>query len=566
MTYKEGYDVINNKYDALKAEIEAKELTDSYTAEMKTEELEDNETARQNELDKYDADYKKKTDNVLNLNLGIDYSYIETVIENVDFPAPEPIEADLTKMEKIMEALPATVNNTKFIYLTLDNKYLALKELETKEYSKYTQDYNMITPKYTSLANGINNKYDALKDEIEAKELTDSYTAEMKAEELEDNETARQNELTENEQAKVTEITNLNENYIEIAGKIAFELSQLKKDKETGFIGDVHIHGKLHVDTNVNIEGDLNNIPISDYLTKDDKTELTQLINNIADFKQYDDTELRELINNKADEEHTHNIADITDYQPFDDTEVRTLINTRLPIVNYSTLDEIMTNWRSIPYPSIVFAGDGPESYTSTIVIKQNGGRCLCISTKKTIGDYIWVKFQGTDGRDMWTNSSPWRKIPVLDTTDNIICNNVKSDNEERLKSVENDITILNPYKSMVNNMKLRQDEQMALYGKYTYNTGTGQITEANITTNLMVSGNVSANNIKADNEDRIKALESKLNNMLDMIHPIGSIYRSKSSIPPDTLFGGTWEDITEVNDGNVGTSISNDYTWYRTA
>ena len=187
--------------------------------------------------------------------------------------------------------------------------------------------------------------------------------------------------------------------------------------------------------------------------------------------------------------------TNITPTNSMDIAELRTLMDTRMPFIKYDTLEEIMTNWRSIPYPSIVFADDGPESYTSTIVIKQNGARCLCISTKKTIGDYIWLKFQGTDGRDMWSNSSPWRKIPVLDTTDNIICNNVKS-----------------------------------------------------------------------DNEDRIKALESKLNNMLDMIHPIGSIYRSKSSIPPDTLFGGTWEDITEVNDGNIGTSISNDYTWYRAA
>ena len=241
-------------------------------------------------------------------------------------------------------------------------------------------------------------------------------------------------------------------------------------------------------------------------------------------------------------------------------------LDNKMSIINYDTMDDIMTNWKSIPYPSILFASDGPEQYTSTIVIKQNDSRSLCLSMNKNEHDYIWLRFQGKGSDNDWTNASPWRKIPLLDTTDNIIANNIKADNEERLKSVENDITILNPYKSMVNNMKLRQDEQMALYGTNTYNTGTGQITEANITTNLMVSGNVSANNIKADNEDRIKALESKLNNMLDMIHPIGSIYRSKSSIPPDTLFGGTWEDITEVNDGNVGTSISNDYTWYRTA
>ena len=344
--------------------------------------------------------------------------------------------------------------------------------------------------------------------------------------------------------------------------------------------------------------------------------------------------------------------TNITPTNSMDIAELRTLMDTRMPFIKYDTLEEIMTNWRSIPYPSIVFAGDGPESYTSTIVIKQNGGRCLCISTKKTIGDYIWVKFQGTDGRDMWSNSSPWRKIPVLDTTDNIICNNVKPDNEDRLKAAENDISILNTYKSIINNTKIRQDEQMALYGTYTYSTGTGQITEANITTNLLVNGNITANNIKAmesnldnkmpiinydtmdeimtnwrsipypsivfakdgpesytstivikqnggrclcistkktignyiwlkfqgtdgkdtwnnsspwrkipvldttdniicnnvksDNEDRIKALESKLNNMVDVFYPVGSIYTSMNNTSPATLFGGTWTQITD--------------------
>ena len=56
MTYKDGYDKIINKYAELKEEIEAKEITETYTAEMKAEELAENEEAKKKELEQYDAD------------------------------------------------------------------------------------------------------------------------------------------------------------------------------------------------------------------------------------------------------------------------------------------------------------------------------------------------------------------------------------------------------------------------------------------------------------------------------------------------------------------------------
>ena len=48
---------------------------------------------------------------------------------------------------------------------------------------------------------------------------------------------------------------------------IGIALTALKTDNETGFSGDVHVNGKLHVDEDVNLEGKLNNIAISDILT-----------------------------------------------------------------------------------------------------------------------------------------------------------------------------------------------------------------------------------------------------------------------------------------------------------
>ena len=47
---------------------------------------------------------------------------------------------------------------------------------------------------------------------------------------------------------------------------------------------------------------------------------------------------------------------------------------------------------------------------------------------------------------------------------------------------------------------------------------------------------------------------------LLDMFYPIGSIYTSMSSTSPATLFGGTWEQKTDIfNNESV-------YAWYRTA
>ena len=353
MTYKEGYEAIINKYDVLKAEIENKEITETYTEEMKEQELKDNEEARKKELQQYDIDYKNAMDSIQNMKPGIDYEMLETKIENIDFVAPAPLVGDTLNTERAMEALPSTINNTKYIYLTFDNKYLAIKQLEEEEYVKYSQEFDAIGPKYDTLAANINNKYDTLKAEIENKEITETYTDEMKTQELKDNEEARNNELTDNEGLRETETTTLNNNYIESATKIGIALTELKNDKETGFIGDVHIHGKLHVDTNINIEGELNNVPISDYLTKDDKTELTQIVNSKADVTHthnindiegynsaglYDDTELRELIDNKADFEHIHTIKEIVDYDPYDDTEIRGLINNndkRITLLEY---------------------------------------------------------------------------------------------------------------------------------------------------------------------------------------------------------------------------------------
>ena len=44
-----------------------------------------------------------------------------------------------------------------------------------------------------------------------------------------------------------------------------------------------------------------------------------------------------------------------------------------------------------------------------------------------------------------------------------------------------------------------------------------------------------------------IKAVPAKLIGLLDLIYPVGSIYMSMNSTSPETLFGGTWQQITNA-------------------
>ena len=551
MTYKDGYDKIINKYAELKEEIEAKEITETYTAEMKAEELAENEEAKKKELEQYDADYVKAMEDIKNTQ-PVDYIYIETKIENIDFVAPEPIDLETANLEKVMTALPETIYNTKYIYLTLDNKYEAIKKLEDEEYAKYEESFNNVVSVYKTQANEINNKYDDLKAQIEAKQITETYTAEMKAEELAENEEARDNELKINEDSKAEEIHLVNNDYAVNSSKIAIALTQLKSDKETGFIGDVHIHGKLHVDTNVNIEGNINNIPVSDYLTKVDKIELTQLLDN------------------KANTSHTHNIEDITDYEPYDDTEIRTLINSK------SDNSHTHTNFNKVNITNSA----GPTKWNYDIVaIKPNmeeGNYNLFYIGKtreKYISGYFGYRHSETDPRmtigihsadDLLTIGITQANIkPALTCDNTITATNIKADNETRLKAVEETVnnksdvehthtefTKINvsdsgdptTWTSNVETYKenMREGDYNLYYaGKTSAKDTSGYIgykhsetdprmtiglhstndlltvgkENVNIKPSLTCDDTITATNIKADNETRLKAVESNIIN-----------------------------------------------------
>ncbi len=92
-----------------------------------------------------------------------------------------------------------------------------------------------------------------------------------------------------------------------------------------------------------------------------------------------------------------------------------------------------------------------------------------------------------------------------------IIADNVKEDNETRLQQVETSLGVLEPYVAIVDNVKLRQENHLSLYGTETFHTGTDIITNANITSSLSVNGTISSTNVSYDNETRLQQVETRL-------------------------------------------------------
>lgn len=74
------------------------------------------------------------------------------------------------------------------------------------------------------------------------------------------------------------------------------------------------------------------------------------------------------------------------------------------------------------------------------------------------------------------------------------------------------------------------------------------------------VSGSISQSNVTGL-DDRLDEIESDINGMIDLVHPVGSIYISVNSTSPATLFGGTWEKIEDTFLLASGTSYSNGST-----
>ena len=170
-TYTGYASTINDEYDGYKTTIESKEITEQYTLQDQQDELAANESARtsalaanetartnavkrlneqkQAELVQLNAQYTEDNEN-LRVD-SIDYDYILNKIENLDFStpaAPTYTQQELANISTVMAAVPETVYNTKYIYLTFQNKYEALEQLSTQEHETYSSAYDSIVETY----------------------------------------------------------------------------------------------------------------------------------------------------------------------------------------------------------------------------------------------------------------------------------------------------------------------------------------------------------------------------------------------------------------------------------
>ena len=70
------------------------------------------------------------------------------------------------------------------------------------------------------------------------------------------------------------------------------------------------------------------------------------------------------------------------------------------------------------------------------------------------------------------------------------------------------------------------------------------------------VSGSINQANVTGLNS-RLNTIESDIDNMADLIYPVGSIYLSVNNTNPSTLFGGTWEQLKDKFLLGAGTTYS---------
>lgn len=87
----------------------------------------------------------------------------------------------------------------------------------------------------------------------------------------------------------------------------------------------------------------------------------------------------------------------------------------------------------------------------------------------------------------------------------------------------------------------------------------SGSIKQSNVTG---LDNTITALQGKDTEQDgRLSLLEGTVNDLFDLIYPVGSIYMSVNSVNPSTLFGGTWEQIEDKFLLASGSTYSNGAT-----
>lgn len=101
--------------------------------------------------------------------------------------------------------------------------------------------------------------------------------------------------------------------------------------------------------------------------------------------------------------------------------------------------------------------------------------------------------------------------------------------------------------------------------------TGLGfvfQSSSANVSSSINQSNVTGLNNTitaiqgkDTEQDGRLSLLEGTVNDLFDLIYPVGSIYMSVNSTSPQTLFGGTWEQIKDTFLLASGSTYANEST-----
>ena len=199
----------------------------------------------------------------------------------------------------------------------------------------------------------------------------------------------------------------------------------------------------------------------------------------------------------------------------------------RIRFYDVETWDEVQTNWKTYADNSIIYVKEGPtieNNWVASVIFRYNEYRPLIFSINKLDSTYICTRFL----IEKTTNFTDWRKIPVMDASDNltvngnVIASNIKSDNETRLAAAESNITTLQSH------------------------------THTEIKNDLKITGNLTL--------ETGKTLKIGDNTLIDIIYPVGSVFTTSDSAQlPGSLYSGTtWEQIT--------TSITGIYMYKRTA
>ena len=67
------------------------------------------------------------------------------------------------------------------------------------------------------------------------------------------------------------------------------------------------------------------------------------------------------------------------------------------------------------------------------------------------------------------------------------------------------------------------------------------------VDSNNIITKKATKANILSDTTETIEQMQTDISNIWEVIYPVGAVYTSTVETSPETLFGGTWEEINDV-------------------